>query len=121
MNHPATRPRLAGALGATWGMALLAAGPRIWAALTGDHPTEADQLAVRALGARHLGQGVFQAVLPTTGQRVLAAVDLLHATSMLALAAGDRTRRRPALVSATVALTNATLLLRWRCERGGAP
>lgn len=121
MNGMAGRVRLAGVAGAIWGTTLLLAGPRIWVALTGDRPNEADRLGLRALGARHLGQGVFQAVVPTTGQRVLVAVDLLHATSMLALAAGDAPRRRPALLSAGVALTNAALLLWWRRERGATP
>lgn len=119
MNRMAGRARLAGLVGATWGTTLLLAGPRIWVTLTGSRPTEADQIGMRALGTRHLGQGVFQAVAPTTGQRVLVVVDLLHATSMLALAAADRSRRRPALVSATVAVTDAALVSRWRRDRGG--
>lgn len=111
--------RVAGVVGALWGASLLIAGPRFWHTLTGGPPTETDQIGVRALGARHVGQGLLQAVAPTTGQRVLVTVDLLHATSMLVLAAADAPRRRSALVSVTVAATNAALLLWWRRERGG--
>jgi hypothetical protein len=111
--------RVAGVVVALWGVSLFIVGPRIWHTLTGGPPTATDQIGVRALGARHVGQGLFQAVAPTTGQRVLVTVDLLHATSMFVLAVADAPRHRPALVSATVAATNAALLLWWSRERGG--
>jgi hypothetical protein len=110
MNGGPLRVDPSGAVGVAWGAVLLAAGPRVWVGLTGDRPTEVDRFGLWALGARSLGQGVFQLVAPTTGRRLILAVELLHATSMLALAAGDRPRRRPALVSASVALTNAALM-----------
>lgn len=112
MTRAAGQARLCGILGASWGCALLGFGPELWFALTDRPPTEADRFGMQALGVRHLGQGLFQLLAPTAGQRVFAAVDLLHATSMLALAVRDRSRRRPALVS--VALTDAVLLLSWR-------
>jgi hypothetical protein len=110
MTGASLRTDPSGAAGLVWGAVLLTAGPRIWRGLTGHRPTEADRLGLWALGARSLGQGVFQLVAPTTGRRLIIAVELLHATSMLALAVGDRPRRRPALVSASVALTNAALM-----------
>jgi hypothetical protein len=110
MNVASLRADPSGAAGVVWGAVLLTAGPRIWVGLTGHRPTEVDRLGLRALGARSLGQGAFQLVAPTTGRRLIIAVELLHATSMLALAVFDRPRRRPALVSASVAVTNAALV-----------
>lgn len=104
--------RMSGTLGAAWGGLLVVSGPRIWRALTGARPTESDELLTRALGARHVAQGIFQAAAPMRGRRLLAAVDVTHAVSMVALATGDRSRRRPALVSAAVAVASAWALLR---------
>jgi hypothetical protein len=60
--------------------------------------------AVRVLGARHLAQAASCAAVPSpTASRLGAAVDALHAASMLALAAFDRRYRRAALTSAAVA------------------
>jgi hypothetical protein len=120
MNSASLRGDPSGVVGVIWGAVLLSAGPRIWVRLTGDHPTQADRVGLWALGARDLGQGVFQLVAPTTGRRLIVAVELLHATSMVALAVGNRPRRRPALVSASVALTNAALTQWWNPRRRGA-
>jgi hypothetical protein len=110
MNGASLRADPSGPLGVVWGAVLLSAGSRMWVGLTGHRPTELDRFGLWALGARSLGQGVFQLAAPTTGRRLFLATELLHATSMLALAGGDRPRRRPALVSASVALTNAALM-----------
>lgn len=121
MNGAALRADTSGAVGVVWGAVLLSAGARIWVGLTGDRPTKADRAGLRALGARHLGQGVFQLVAPTTGRRLIIAVELVHATSMLTLAASDRPRRRPALLSASIAVMNAALVLSCSRERRGTP
>lgn len=64
----------------------------------------------RVLAARHLTQGVVLTVHPTRRTRMIsAAVDFLHAFTMVALAAGSRRYRRPAATSACVALTFAGL------------
>lgn len=56
---------------------------------------------MRILGARQLVQAALTAARPSPGGlRAGAAVDALHATSMIALALGDRRRCRAALLSA---------------------
>ncbi|HET8717918.1 MAG TPA: hypothetical protein VFM50_09220 [Nocardioidaceae bacterium] len=73
----------------------------------------------RVLGARHLAQAVATRRVARTGRlttaqahRAGAAVDGLHALSMLGLAAVASGVRRPALCSAAVAGTLA--VLEWR-------
>jgi hypothetical protein len=83
---------------------MLLAKPRRFA---GDVPIAV--FAARLLGARYLVQGV---VLSTSSQppvRLVRTLDLLHALSMLALLGSPR-YRKPALLSATVALGLTTLL-----------
>lgn len=112
--------RISGVLGAGWGALLLTNGPRVWGALTGAAPSELDQLLTRVLGARHVAQGLLQAAAPVTGQRLLLAVDLTHAGTMVALAVADRSRRRPALLSAAVALASAVVLQADRTGRASS-
>lgn len=98
-----TSRRLAGFANGAWG-AMLVGDPRRFA---GDAPIAV--FAARLLGARYLVQG---AVLSTSAQppiRIVRALDLLHALSMLALLGSPR-HRRPALLSATVALGLTALL-----------
>jgi hypothetical protein len=100
--------RALGLIGIAWGAGLLASGPDIWRAVSGSGPTSSDRVALTALGGRHIVAGVTQVVAPTRFGRLLIAVDLLHAASMVGLAAVDPSRRRPALVSAALALAGAT-------------
>lgn len=99
--------RALGVGGIAWGAALLTAGPQIWRYLDDRGPTEIDQIALRFLGARHLATGVVQVFFPGHFQRLEIAVDLIHSATMVALAAADPPRRRPALVTAGVALASA--------------
>ena len=87
-----------------WGAAILTAGPPIWRSLDEQGPTEIDQLALRFLGARHAVTGAVQVFFPGRFQRLEIAVDLIHTATMVGLAAVDPPRRRPALVTAAVAL-----------------
>lgn len=102
-----------GVWGTGWGLTLLVAGPRLWHGLTGTDAGRGDRAAIRALGARHLGQGVVQLVAPSRFTRTLTVVETVHAATMAGLATVDPGRRRPALLSAAVATgTAATLLTR---------
>lgn len=71
---------------------------------------------VRVLGARHVLQGLagFAGWVPPT---LDAAVDGVHAASMVGLALLDREHRRGAAASAVIALTFA-LGTRWAAARG---
>ena len=103
--------RTSGVLAALWGAALLTAGRDVWYVVDGRRPTPGDEAAVRFLGARHLTQGVLQAVMPSRFQRLYVAVDVTHAASMFWLAAVDERRRRPAVVSGVAALVAASVTL----------
>ena len=109
--------RAAGLLAATWGALLLTRGDALWQAVDGGSATPVDELALRALGARHLAQGAAQAIAPDRLQRAFIAVDLIHAATMLALAAADPGRRRPALLTAGVAAASAATTLAVRAPR----
>jgi hypothetical protein len=109
--------RASGLAAAVWGTTLLGAGGAIWTVLAGRRPGEVDELAVRVLGARHLVQGIAQAGAPGLGQRFFVGVDLLHAASMVWLAAVDERRRRPALASAAAAVGAAATTLVARRRR----
>jgi hypothetical protein len=70
---------------------------------TGRLPGHRARRVARLLGARHLLQATLNAAVPlpevfTAG----AAVDALHATSMLMLAAVDRSVRKVALMDALI-------------------
>ncbi|MEO7234951.1 MAG: hypothetical protein ABIW80_06215 [Lapillicoccus sp.] len=106
-----------GLLAVAWGTLLLTRGDRLWRTVDGASATPVDELAIRALGARHLIQGAAQVVAPTHLQRVFVAVDLIHTTTMLALAAADNGRRRPALLTAGVAAASAATTLAVRAAR----
>jgi hypothetical protein len=59
----------------------------------------------RVLGSRHLAQAIVSQAVPTARVLLLgAAVDLLHAASMLALAGVSRRRQSAALTEAVAAL-----------------
>jgi len=95
------------AVRAIWGAVELVEPAVVGRGLLGHEPDDAVQGVMRILGARHLVQA---AAVGLTGGRLHGAggvVDLLHAGSMVALAAMDARRRRTASVSACVALTFA--------------
>ncbi|MEO7058412.1 MAG: hypothetical protein ABI083_01700 [Lapillicoccus sp.] len=101
------RTRALGVSGIAWGTALLTAGPPIWSYLDDRAPTEVDRVALRFLGARHVATGITQVFVPARFQRLEIGIDLIHAATMVGLAAVDPPRRRPALVTAAVALAGA--------------
>ena len=72
---------------------------------------------VRILGARYLAQAVMISSAPRTpfAPGIGAAVDLIHASSMVALAAVDQRRRRLALADAGAATAFAAA--GWRNAR----
>ncbi len=98
--------RALGVGGIAWGTVIMASGPPIWRRLDGRGPTDVDEVALRFLGARHVATGVTQVLFPGRFQRLEIAIDLIHATTMVGLAALDPSRRRPALVTAAVALAS---------------
>lgn len=95
--------RVSGGLALLWGAVLLARGRDVWVAVDDRAPTRVDERALRVLGVRHLMQGGAQVVAPARFQRLFIAVDVAHAVSMVAVAAVDERRRRPALVSGAAA------------------
>jgi len=109
--------RAAGLVSVAWGALLLTQGDQLWQTVDGAPPTPLDELAVRALGARHLAQGTAQVIAPTRFQRVFVAVDVIHTATMLAVAAADPGRRRPALLTAGVAAASAATTLAARVSR----
>ena len=96
-----------GLLGIAWGTALLTSGPSIWRSVDGRVPTGGDRVALTFLGTRHVVTGVSQLAFPSRFQRLQIAIDVIHAVSMVGLAAVDPPRRRPALVSAGAAVLGA--------------
>ena len=89
---------------AVYGAALLAVPSRNLRAYGGDPADGAALAAARVLGGRHLAQAALVGSEPGPVRRSGGAfVDLLHATSMFALARVDPARRRPALIDGSVA------------------
>lgn len=118
-DHPGLAPiREAGLLGVAWGVILLTQGREVWSLVEGTSPAEIDKVAIRLLGARHLGQGAAQLIGPGHFQRTFVTVDVIHAATMLAVAVVDRDRRRAALLTAGVAAASAaiTIAVRGRDE-----
>jgi hypothetical protein len=83
------------------GVAELMAPGRIAGAVLGHVPDRRERAVVQVLGARHLGQQV----AAWRGDDLLAGplIDVLHAASMVGLAALSRRYRRAALASALTA------------------
>ena len=99
--------RALGVSGIAWGAALLSAGPAIWRRVDGEAPGNVDRISLRFLGARHVATGAAQVLLPGRFQRLEIGIDLVHAATMVTVAALDPPRRRPALVTTAVALASA--------------
>lgn len=112
--------RALGVAGIAWGTAILTAGPPLWRRLDDQGPTEGDQIALRFLGARHVATGVTQVLFPSRFQRLEITIDLIHTATMVALAAADPPRRRPALVTAAVALASGMAGIGIRARSSGA-
>jgi len=104
----ATPTRVSGALSAALGTALLLRPSAITRLVSGGGDTPSD-LVARILGGRQLLQGIALITRPDP-QIVAAAVatDVLHAASMLLLGWVRPAYRRPALMSAGVAVASAS-------------
>ena len=101
--------RALGVCGIAWGTAILTVGSPIWRRLDDRGPTQGDQIALRLLGARHVATGATQVLFPARFQRLEIGIDLIHTATMAGMAAFDPPRRRPALVTASVALASGTV------------
>ncbi|GIL37049.1 MULTISPECIES: hypothetical protein [Phycicoccus] len=101
--------RLAGVAGTAWGGVLLARGDDVWRRLEGRSPDSVEELAIRALGGRHLVQGGVQLLAPRASRRVAVGVDVVHAATMFALALASPSRRTVATTTGAVALVGAAL------------
>jgi hypothetical protein len=91
-------------LRAGYGAVLLCAPGALIGVCTGQPPSRLARRTARVLGIRHLSQAVITAREPSS--LVLAGgalVDLAHAASMLALAAGDRPARRAEIADGLIA------------------
>ena len=122
-GHPVDhrRQRALGMAGIVWGSALLTVGPGVWRLLDERDPTDVDRIALRFLGVRHVVTGVAQVAIPSRFQRLEIGIDLIHTATMLALAAVDPRRRRPALVTAAVASASAIAGMRIRARTSPTP
>lgn len=97
-----------------WGVALVL-GPRQVLALGGGDRSRPVVLAARLLGARHVLEGlVLRSEQRRTPPAWIVSADVLHATSMVALAVARPRLRRDALLSAGGALVLVGLSLRER-------
>jgi hypothetical protein len=105
------RTRTVGVLGVTWGTILFVGGSRLFALTAGRAPTSVEESALIVLGLRHVAGGALQIGVPLRGHRVLLAVDLTHAASMIALATQSPRHRRAAVVSGGSAVGYAMLAL----------
>ena len=113
---------------AGYGVGLVAV-PGLLIGLTGERPGSRACGVARVLGVRHLAQAGITAVTLLTdpgGSVVLgggAAVDLLHATSMVLLGAADLQVRRVSLGDAAVetALAMAGAMAAATARRGASP
>jgi hypothetical protein len=100
---PKGTTRALSAVLAAWGTAMLARPEQV-ARLAAPHGSRPDAWIVRLLGGRQLLQHALILYRPTRGVVLAgAAVDTLHALSMLGAAALWRQYRRPALLSAATA------------------
>jgi hypothetical protein len=94
---------LASAVRAGWGLVLIVAPDAVIAASNG-RSDRTSRTTLRVLGLRHLVQAAVVGGHPTrTFQRLGVAVDVLHASSAVALAGIDTRQRRPALTEAAIA------------------
>ena len=91
-----------------YGGALLLATDRMIRLVAARDADPRTRVVVRLLGVRHLAQAVVTGVRPGPLPIALGAeVDVVHAASMLGVAAMARSQRRPGVVDATVAMAFA--------------
>jgi hypothetical protein len=89
---------------AGYGAALVCMPGKLIAARTGRRPSRRVRTVARLLGVRHLTQALLCAAAPTRWLiRAGSAADVLHAASMLALAAEDPWLQPAALTDAGIA------------------
>jgi hypothetical protein len=93
------------AVRAAWGLCLIARPEPVLAVLGPHSPSpQLDTAVLRVLGARQLAQASVTALVPSRKVLALGAiVDVLHAASMVGLAAMDADRRREGLLDACLA------------------
>ena len=84
-----------------WGALLVAVPGRVVVAL-GGADTVVSRRVERTLGVRHLLQGTVELAAWPRWRRLGVAVDLLHASTGVALAVADRRWRRPAALDASI-------------------
>jgi len=102
--HAVPQARWACAVRASYGAVLVCAPGPLIRARTGRRPSRRVQAVARLLGLRHLAQALVCGAAPTRWLiRAGAAADLLHAASMLAVAAEDRRLQPAALTDAGIA------------------
>ncbi len=93
-----------------YAMVLLTRPGAVLQAVAGRPSGPRGRATVRVLGLREAGQALVCAPRPTAEVlKIGAAVDFIHAATMLALATSSTTWRRPALASAAVATTYAVI------------
>jgi hypothetical protein len=98
---------------AGYGAALLCApGPMIRLCTPEQSPSPRARRVAQVLGVRHLAQAAATIAVPGPGMAAVgAAIDVLHATSMLGFAAAVPPLRRAELADAAVAATLAVTQL----------
>lgn len=108
------------AMRASYGLAQLLAPNAVARRLTCRDADGRERTVTRILGARHLAQAAVLANASPRAHRLGAAVDALHAASMVGLALVDRSRRRQAWTSAATAsaFAAAEYLLHARAATG---
>jgi len=106
------------AMGTAWGLALLGQPDALVERVAGRRPDPTERWVCRVLGARQLVQAAAVARWPSTGGRLGAAADGLHAASMVALAAWVPRYRRVALASGAAAVVLAVVELAGARGRG---
>lgn len=90
----------------SWGILLMFAPRRVLDSVSGAHPTPVTRVLARVVGLRHLVQASVALVGSDAAQRAWW-IDVLHATSMLAVVVAAPVHRRLATTDATVAATFA--------------
>lgn len=78
----------------------------------GKEPDQRLRVTIRILGARHIAQALLTVLSRGRLHRAGGVVDLIHASTMLGLAAVDRRRRRAAVTNAAIAILFAAGELR---------
>ncbi len=91
------------------GAAEMLAPERVVAPVVGRKPDEEELVVSQILGARHIVQALFPRSLPAGRFATGPTLDVLHALSMVGLAAVSERYRRPALANVAEATVFAAL------------